>query len=79
MIFNALVVGQVRSNAWRALVSVVAIAFGVATALALALTNALSMRSLDSDRALFAQHVDFQVLPFGNRLPQGLLAHVHLS
>jgi putative ABC transport system permease protein len=76
MIFDALVGGFVRSNGWRALVSIAAIAFGVATALALALTNAQTIRSLDYDRDLFGQHVDFQVLPFGTRLPQAVLARV---
>jgi putative ABC transport system permease protein len=76
VIFDALVVGFVRSNALRALVSIVALAFGVATALALVLTSAQSVRSLDSDRELFSQHVDFQVLPFGAGVSQSLLSRV---
>jgi putative ABC transport system permease protein len=76
VIIDALVIGHIRSNAWRAFVSVVAIALGVATALGLALTNTLSVQSLDSDRVLFTQRVDLQVLPFGHGLSQNILARV---
>jgi putative ABC transport system permease protein len=76
MIFDALVVGHIRSNFMRALVSIVAIAFGVATALALRLAGSLTLATLDSDRALFANHLDFQIVPFGNRVPDRVYANV---
>jgi len=79
VIFNALIVGHLHNNAWRALVSIVAIALGVATALALDLANTLSIRTLDADRSLFTQRVDLQILPFGNRLPQGALTLVRYT
>jgi putative ABC transport system permease protein len=76
MIFDALVVGHVRDNFWRALVSIVAIALGVATALALRLTGSLTLATLDSDRALFATHLDFQIVPYGDRVPDRVYADV---
>jgi putative ABC transport system permease protein len=76
VIFDALVGGYVRRYAWRALTSILAIALGVAVALSLAMANAQTIRELGSDRELFAPGVDFQVVPFGNRLPQATLPRV---
>ena len=76
MIFDALVVGHVRTNLQRAALSIVAIALGVATALALWLASSITLTTLDSDRTLFAGHVDFRILPFGARLPANVYADV---
>lgn len=76
MIFDALVVGHVRDNLQRAALSIIAIALGVATALALWLASSMTLTTLNSDRSLFANHVDFQIMPLGARLPANVYADV---
>lgn len=76
MIFDALVGGFIRTNWPRAAMSVAAIALGIAISFGLLLTKTQLVESIDSDRNLLAQRVDFQILPFGTRLPNAILSRV---
>ncbi len=76
MIFDALVVGHVRDEALRALVTLLAVALGVGVAVAIALANATAVRSLRSDAALLRAPTDLQIVGTGNGLDERLISRV---
>jgi putative ABC transport system permease protein len=64
-LFSALVLGHLRSNRLRALVTVVAVGLGVAISLAIDLANATAVASFASSVNIVANHVNLQVLGVG--------------
>ena len=64
-LFLALVLGHLRSNRLRALVTVVAVGLGVAISLAIDLANATAVASFASSVNIVANHVNVQVLGVG--------------
>jgi putative ABC transport system permease protein len=61
-LFRGLVLGHVRANGLRALVTLGAVALGVAIALAIDLANATAVASFASSVNVVASHVNLQVL-----------------
>ncbi|MBC5800001.1 MAG: ABC transporter permease [Candidatus Eremiobacteraeota bacterium] len=76
MIFDALVAGYIRQNALRASVTIVAIAVGVAAVLAGDLARASADAALRASVAGLSERANLQVLGFGTRLDERLLARV---
>lgn len=76
MIFDALVVGAIRNEAFRALVTVLAVALGVAVAVAIALTDAAVLRSAQGDAQLLAAPADLQIVGTGRGLDERVYARV---
>ncbi|MBD5655764.1 MAG: FtsX-like permease family protein [Candidatus Eremiobacteraeota bacterium] len=64
-LFRALVLGHLRSNRLRALVTLVAVGLGVAISLAIDLANATAVASFATSVNVVANHVNLQVLGVG--------------
>jgi putative ABC transport system permease protein len=64
-LFRALVLGHLRTNRLRALVTVFAVALGVAIALAIDLANATAVASFATSVNVISSHVNLQVLGVG--------------
>ncbi|MDQ2909005.1 MAG: FtsX-like permease family protein [Candidatus Eremiobacteraeota bacterium] len=76
MIFDALVVGGIRSGAFRALVTLLAVALGVAVAVAIGLADSAVIRSAAHDAQLLAAPADLQIVGSGRGLDERVLARV---
>lgn len=76
MIFDALVAGYIRQNALRTSVTIVAIALGVAAMLAGDLARAGADAELRASVAGLSERANLQVLGYGTRLDERLLARV---
>ncbi len=76
MIFDALVIGHVRSEALRTLVTLLAVGLGIGVAVAIALANATALRSLRSDAALLRVPTDLQIVGEGNGLDERIISRV---
>ncbi len=75
-LFRALVLGQLRSNALRALVTLVAVALGVAIGLAIDLANATAVASFASSVNVISNHVNLQVLGVGRGFDERAIVRV---
>jgi putative ABC transport system permease protein len=64
-LFRGLVLGHVRTNRLRALVTLIAVALGVAITLAIDLANATAVASFASSVNVVANHVNLEVLGIG--------------
>ncbi len=76
MIFDALVAGSMRQNALRTAVTVIAIALGVAAVLAGDLGRSSADAALRASVSGLSDRANLQVLGFGTRLDERLLARV---
>jgi len=76
VIFDALVIGHVRSEALRTLVTLLAVGLGIGVAVAIALANATALRSLRSDAALLRVPTDLQIVGEGNGLDERIISRV---
>jgi putative ABC transport system permease protein len=75
-LFGALVLGHLRSNRLRALVTLVAVALGVAISLAIDLANATAVASFASSVNVVANHVNLQVLGVGRGFDERAIVRV---
>ncbi len=75
-LFRGLVLGHVRANRLRALVTLGAVALGVAIALAIDLANATAIASFASSVNVVANHVNLQVLGVGRGFDERALLRV---
>ena len=75
-LFRALVLGHLRSNRLRALVTLVAVGLGVAISLAIDLANATAVASFASSVNVVANHVNLQVLGVGRGFDERALVRV---
>jgi putative ABC transport system permease protein len=75
-LFSALVLGHLRANRLRSVVTLVAVGLGVAIALAIDLANATAVRSFSSSVNLVANHVNLQVLGVGRGFDERALLRV---
>jgi putative ABC transport system permease protein len=75
-LFRALVLGHLRSNRLRALVTLVAVGLGVAISLAIDLANATAVASFASSVNVVANHVNLQVLGIGRGFDERTLLRV---
>ncbi|MEA2665603.1 MAG: putative transport system permease protein, partial [Candidatus Eremiobacteraeota bacterium] len=75
-LFRALVLGPLRSNALRALVTLVAVALGVAIGLAIDLANATAVASFASSVNVISNHVNLQVLGVGRGFDERAIVRV---
>jgi putative ABC transport system permease protein len=75
-LFRALVIGHLRSNRLRALVTLVAVGLGVAISLAIDLANATAVASFASSVNVVANHVNLQVLGVGRGFDERAIARV---
>ncbi|MBD5635122.1 MAG: FtsX-like permease family protein, partial [Candidatus Eremiobacteraeota bacterium] len=76
MLFRGLVLGHLRNNRLRALVTLVAVALGVAISLAIDLANATAVASFASSVNVVANHVNLQVLGIGRGFDERTLLRV---
>jgi len=76
VIFDALVMGHVRNEALRTLVTLLAVALGIGVAVAIALANATALRSLRSDATLLRVPTDLQIVGEGNGLDERIISRV---
>jgi putative ABC transport system permease protein len=75
-IFRALVLGHLRSNRLRALVTFFAVGLGVAISLAIDLANATAVASFASSVNIVANHVNLQVVGVGRGFDERALVRV---
>jgi len=75
-LFRGLVLGHLRSNRLRALVTLVAVGLGVAISLAIDLANATAVASFASSVNVVANHVNLQVLGVGRGFDERALVRV---
>jgi putative ABC transport system permease protein len=75
-LFRALVLGPLRSNALRALVTLVAVALGVAIGLAIDLANATAVASFASSVNVVSNKVNLQVLGVGRGFDERAIVRV---
>ncbi|MEA2721773.1 MAG: putative transport system permease protein, partial [Candidatus Eremiobacteraeota bacterium] len=75
-LFRALVLGPIRSNALRALVTLVAVALGVAIGLAIDLANATAVGSFQSSVNVVSNKVNLQVLGVGRGFNERAIVRV---
>lgn len=75
-LFGALVLGHLRSNRLRALVTLVAVGLGVAISLAIDLANATAVASFASSVNVVANHVNLQVLGVGRGFDERAIVRV---
>ena len=75
-LFFALVIGPLRSNALRALVTLVAVALGVAIGLAIDLANATAVASFQSSVNVVSNKVNLQVLGVGRGFDERAIVRV---
>ena len=76
MLFRGLVLGHLRNNRLRALVTLVAVGLGVAISLAIDLANATAVSSFASSVNVVANHVNLQVLGVGRGFDERALLRV---
>jgi putative ABC transport system permease protein len=76
MLFRGLVLGHVRANRLRTLVTLIAVALGVAISLAIDLANATAVSSFASSVNVVASHVNLQVLGVGRGFDERTLLKV---
>ena len=76
MLFRALVLGHVRTNRLRSLVTLVAVALGVAISLAIDLANSTAVASFARSVNLVSNHVNLQVLGVGRGFDERALLRV---
>jgi putative ABC transport system permease protein len=76
MIFRSLVAGNIRDNALRSLVTVLAVALGVSIGLAIDLANGTAVRSFASSVNIIANQVNLQVLGIGRPFDERILLRV---
>ncbi len=75
-LFQGLVLGHLRSNKLRALVTLVAVGLGVAISLAIDLANATAVASFASSVNVVANHVNLQVVGVGRGFDERALLNV---
>ncbi len=75
-IFRGLVLGHLRSNRLRALVTLVAVGLGVAISLAIDLANATAVASFASSVNVVSNHVNLQVVGVGRGFDERALVRV---
>ncbi|GAC1308588.1 MAG: FtsX-like permease family protein [Vulcanimicrobiaceae bacterium] len=75
-LFRGLVLGHLRNNRLRALVTLVAVGLGVAISLAIDLANATAVASFASSVNVVANHVDLQVVGVGRGFDERALLKV---
>jgi len=75
-LFRALVLGPLRSNPLRALVTLVAVGLGVGIGLAIDLANATAVASFASSVNVVSNRVNLQVLGIGNGFDERALLRV---
>ena len=75
-LFRGLVLGHLRSNRLRALVTLVAVGLGVAISLAIDLANATAVASFASSVNVVSNHVNLQVLGVGRGFDERALTRV---
>lgn len=75
-LFRGLVLGHLRSNRLRALVTLFAVGLGVAISLAIDLANATAVSSFASSVNVVANHVNLQVLGIGRGFDERALLRV---
>ena len=76
MLFQALVLGHLRSNGLRSAVTLIAVALGVAIAVAIDLANATAVASFASSVNVVASNVNLQVLGVGSGFDERTLLRV---
>jgi len=76
MLFRGLVLGHLRNNRLRALVTLFAVGLGVAISLAIDLANATAVSSFASSVNVVANHVNLQVLGIGRGFDERTLLRV---
>jgi putative ABC transport system permease protein len=75
-LFRALVLGPLRSNALRALVTLIAVALGVSIGLAIDLANATAIASFSSSVDVVSNKVNLQVLGVGRGFDERAIVRV---
>jgi putative ABC transport system permease protein len=75
-LFRALVLGHLRANVLRSIVTLVAIGLGVALSLAIDLANATAVSSFASSVNVVSNHVNLQVLGVGRGFDERALLRV---
>ncbi|MGH7707100.1 MAG: ABC transporter permease, partial [Vulcanimicrobiaceae bacterium] len=75
-LFGALVLGHIRANRLRSAVTIVAVALGVAIALAIDLANETAIASFATSVNVIANHVNLQVLGVGRGFDERALLRV---
>lgn len=75
-IFRGLVLGHLRNNRLRALVTLVAVGLGVAISLAIDLANATAVASFASSVNIVSNHVNLQVVGIGRGFDERALVKV---
>ena len=75
-LFGSLVVGYLRANRLRSLVTLIAIALGVAVYLAIDLANATALASFSSNVNIVASRVNLQILGLGRGFDERTLVAV---
>ncbi|GAC1621772.1 MAG: FtsX-like permease family protein [Vulcanimicrobiaceae bacterium] len=75
-LFRGLVLGHLRSNRLRALVTFVAVGLGVAISLAIDLANATAVASFASNVNVVSRHVNLQVMGVGRGFDERALRRV---
>ena len=75
-LFGALVAGYVRANRLRSLITVIAVALGVAIALAIDLANHTAVASFAASVNVVSNHVNLQVLGLGAGFDERVLTRV---
>jgi len=75
-LFQGLVLGHLRANKLRALVTLVAVGLGVAISLAIDLANATAVASFASSVNIVANHVNLQVIGVGRGFDERALVRV---
>ena len=75
-LFRSLVLGYLRTNRLRSLVTLISIGLGVAIYLAIDLANAAAIASFASNVNIVASKVNLQVLGFGNGFDERTLVRV---
>ncbi|MBD5654987.1 MAG: hypothetical protein IAI50_07365 [Candidatus Eremiobacteraeota bacterium] len=78
-LFRALVLGHLRSNRLRALVTLIAVGLGVAISLAIDLANATAVASFATSVNVVASHVNLQMLGVGRGFDERALLRVRPS
>ena len=76
IIFRALVLGHLRTNTLRSVVTAIAVALGVSIALAIDLANATAVASFSSSVNVISSHVNLQVLGIGRGFDERVIRRV---
>ncbi|HEY0799040.1 MAG TPA: hypothetical protein VGD50_07805, partial [Candidatus Baltobacteraceae bacterium] len=75
-LFSGLVLGHLRANALRSVVTLIAVGLGVAISLAIDLANATAVDSFASSVNVISNHVNLQVLGVGTGFDERILSRV---